>query len=683
MPGGAEFAPIMGPLAKHLFGEPNRAFSSANEWRYGARGSLSIDLTAGRWFDHEAGEGGGVLDLVERELKLSGPARLEWLKQHDFLYDTHEGNVGLPQVRPSIVATYDYRDENNMLLFQVVRFDPKDFRQRRLEGAGWTWSVKGVRRVPYRLPELLEAEDRVVFIVEGEKSVDWLRSLGIPATCSPGGANKWRPELSQFFVDSDVVIIPDHDQPGQDHAQAVAASRHGVAKRVRVLELWHDWPDMPPKADVYDWLQHGGTAEKLYALVDATPEWGELSAKQSLPVRFPYPIDEKLIPRRDWIVPGLLLRRHLSLFVAPPGSGKSLLTFQTAIAIAAGMDGWGGWRIRGSEKVLLINVEEDYDESLRRLAAAARHMGVDQNKLKDRLAVAEAPEKIVICRIDPRSRRVDEKVTVPLVDNICREIANLGVGVVVVDPFAETFDGDENSNSEAKWAGIAWREVARRTGVALWLVHHTRKYAVGMAGDQDAARGAGALVGTARIVSTLFTMTKEEAAVFNITEEQHTDFVRFDDAKSNYSRKVAVRYFKKDFITLDNADDDIPGDEVGVLQPWSPPGAFEGVEMQHVTLILDKIERGIPDDDGKLTGRLFAPAANSKNWVGLLFFAPLGLDEDDDDDRAKIKKMIKLWLENEVLRVTDFHDPKERRSKKGVEVVAANRPDQRPETVTL
>ena len=149
----AEFAPIMGPLAKHLLGEPNRAFSSANEWRYGTKGSLSIDVSAGRWFDHEANEGGGVLDLLERELKLKGPARLEWLKQHDFLYETHEGNggAGQPQPRPNIVATYDYRDESGTLLFQVVRFDPKDFRQRRPDGDGWAWSVKGVRRVPYRL----------------------------------------------------------------------------------------------------------------------------------------------------------------------------------------------------------------------------------------------------------------------------------------------------------------------------------------------------------------------------------------------------------------------------------------------------------------------------------------------------------------------------------------------------
>ena len=73
-----------------------------------------------------------------------------------------------------IVATYDYRDEQSRLVFQVVRFDPKNFRQRKPDGNGdWTWSVKDVRRVPYRLPELLKADaGGIVFIAEGERDCD-------------------------------------------------------------------------------------------------------------------------------------------------------------------------------------------------------------------------------------------------------------------------------------------------------------------------------------------------------------------------------------------------------------------------------------------------------------------------------------------------------------------------------
>jgi hypothetical protein len=104
-----------------------------------------------------------------------------------------------------IDATYDYVDEVGEFQFQVVRYKPKDFRQRRRPRpgdprdkvrGGWVWSVDGAHVVPYRLPEALEAiaNGAPVFIVEGEKDADNLTKLGIVATCNAGGAGNWRPE---------------------------------------------------------------------------------------------------------------------------------------------------------------------------------------------------------------------------------------------------------------------------------------------------------------------------------------------------------------------------------------------------------------------------------------------------------------------------------------------------------
>lgn len=60
-------------------------------------------------------------------------------------------DIRQPSGRARLVATYDYRDEGGNLLYQVLRYHPKDFRQRRPDGeGGWSWSVKGVPRVPYR-----------------------------------------------------------------------------------------------------------------------------------------------------------------------------------------------------------------------------------------------------------------------------------------------------------------------------------------------------------------------------------------------------------------------------------------------------------------------------------------------------------------------------------------------------
>jgi hypothetical protein len=64
-----------------------------------------------------------------------------------------------------VVATYDYADADGALLYQVLRLEPKSFRQRRPDGnGGWIWSLGDIRRVPYRWPELLKYPDATVFV---------------------------------------------------------------------------------------------------------------------------------------------------------------------------------------------------------------------------------------------------------------------------------------------------------------------------------------------------------------------------------------------------------------------------------------------------------------------------------------------------------------------------------------
>jgi hypothetical protein len=170
-------------------------------------------------------------------------------------------------------AVYPYTDENGELLFEVLRYtEPtKSFRQRRPNGGGWIWNTDGIRRVPYRLPEVTEAiaQGRPVVVVEGEKDVDNLAKLGIPATCNRGGATHWTEEDSQFLKDADVVIVPDNDEAGRKHVEVVATSLRGIAKRISVLEL----PDLSEKGDASDWLKAGHDADEFWALAEVAPEW--------------------------------------------------------------------------------------------------------------------------------------------------------------------------------------------------------------------------------------------------------------------------------------------------------------------------------------------------------------------------------------------------------------------------
>lgn len=165
-----------------------------------------------------------------------------------------------------ILVAYDYTDENGDLLFQVVRMEPKSFRQRHKVDGEWIWKMDGVRRVLYRLPEVSKATD--VFICEGEKDCDNLAALGFAATTNPGGAGKWRDEYSEALRGKHVVLLPDNDEPGRKHVEQVARALHGVAASVKILAL----ADLPEKGDVSDWLakfeDKTAAAEQLSVLAE-------------------------------------------------------------------------------------------------------------------------------------------------------------------------------------------------------------------------------------------------------------------------------------------------------------------------------------------------------------------------------------------------------------------------------
>lgn len=169
-----------------------------------------------------------------------------------------------------IVAVYPYHDEDGSLLYEVVRFEPKGFAQRRPDGnGGHSWGLNGQRRVPYGLPELLAAPaDALVFVAEGEKDIHTLRHLGLTATCNPGGAGKWQPDFNKYFAGRDVVVLADNDGPGLAHADHVARSLHQVARRVRLV-----WLPGPEKSDVSDWLDAGHSVDELLAIVAQTPDY--------------------------------------------------------------------------------------------------------------------------------------------------------------------------------------------------------------------------------------------------------------------------------------------------------------------------------------------------------------------------------------------------------------------------
>lgn len=162
-----------------------------------------------------------------------------------------------------IVATYDYQDEKRNLLFQVVRMEPKSFRQRHKNGNGeWHWDMENVRRVIYHLPDIQELPlGTTVYLVEGEKDADNLWTWAQPATTSPGGANNWKPEYANYLAGKRVVVIPDKDSAGYNYAKDVIRSLEGKASDIKVIIL----PGEGIK-DISDWLLMENDIQELTKL---------------------------------------------------------------------------------------------------------------------------------------------------------------------------------------------------------------------------------------------------------------------------------------------------------------------------------------------------------------------------------------------------------------------------------
>lgn len=363
-----------------------------------------------------------------------------------------------------IVATYDYRDEAGDLLYQAVRYHPKGFKQRRPDGQGdWIWNIKEVRLIPYRLPELRAADPAAtVYVVEGEKDVENLRTLGFVATCNAMGAVKWRAEYNAFLRGRQVVIVPDNDKAGADHARTVASALVGIAASVKVLDL----PALPQGGDVSDWLTSGGTPERLTGLADATRDYvasehpppqdtGEWTPKITL-------LSDVAPEQVRWLWPGYIPLGKLTVIDGDPGNGKSTVMCDIAARVSTGRampDGVAS-DLDSPAGVVLLSAEDGPADTIRpRLDAAAADVA--------RVALLE-------CAVSGERER---GITLADLDHIEAAIATVNAALVVVDPLMAFLGGETNSYRDQDMRAVLapLARLADRTGAAIVVIRHFSK----------------------------------------------------------------------------------------------------------------------------------------------------------------------------------------------------------------
>src|SRR5438132_964888 len=250
-------------------------------------------------------------------------------KPHDIL--TNLGATKPRSRQPLYDAVYSYRDLNGHVLYQVLRLPGKQFRQRRPDPVNvgrWLWDTKNVALVLYHLPEVKQAVTlhQPIYIVEGEKDVETLRAMGLVATCNRGGAGKWEDSYTATLEGADVIVLPDNDKPGQEHAALIAARLRGTVRSLAIVLL----PELPDKGDVTDWFQAGHRLKELQALTTQTAPL--ITAPRLVLQRFS-DIDPEDV---SWLWHPYIPLKKLTMLEGDPGQGKTYLMLALAAAVTQG-----------------------------------------------------------------------------------------------------------------------------------------------------------------------------------------------------------------------------------------------------------------------------------------------------------------------------------------------------------
>ena len=308
--------------------------------------------------------------------------------------------------------------------------------------------------------------------MEGEKDADRLADLKFPATTNAGGAGKWRDTYTQQLKGAgieQVVILPDADAAGRSHAEDVARSCHALGLQVKIVQL----PDVPEKGDVSDWLAAGHTRDELATLVKATSLYVPPAASGAV-VRAASPFgltsladllnepDETV----DYVVEARIPAGGIVLLTGKPKSGKSTTARDLAFAIGSGGSWLGHYCTEGP--VWYLALEEKRSEVRKHF----RVMGATGRE-PIRVFINQAPIDIIA---QLQALAAQEQPVAIIVDTLQRLI--------------KAKDLNDYAETTTKMDPLI--RLARDTGAALILLHHSNKFGEGL----DAILGSTALAGS-------------------------------------------------------------------------------------------------------------------------------------------------------------------------------------------
>ena len=423
--------------------------------------SFSFNNATGQYYCHTCGKKGHAFHFYA---KLHG---LDTKRDFPKILKGIASDFGIPwQDRERrIVKIYDYLNADGELHSQTLRYEPKDFAQRRPDGSGgWIWKnvFKDVQPILYHLPEVLNASE--VLIVEGEKDCDNLSDLGFVATTCPMGAKKWRKHYNEYLKDKHVVLIPDNDPEGREHMVQVGSSLNGTAASLK----WIDLPDLPAKGDVSVWIQKVGdketAAERLAVMIECAGNYEPpktVSLEDAILDDHTFSTIE--LPTKRIILNPWLKEQTITLVPGWRGVGKTWFCMGIVDAVTRGQP-FGPWAIGESVSCLYLEAgiaAEDVRERFRDLNPSRKRkqsLYIYSAAYANQLGLSDANLLSESWRTKMKSILIARGIKLLVLDNL----ASLTRGI------------DENLKRD--WDPInQWLLELRFAGIATIMPHHTNK----------------------------------------------------------------------------------------------------------------------------------------------------------------------------------------------------------------
>ena len=352
--------------------------------------------------------------------------------------------------------------------------------------------------------------------------------------------------------------------------------------------------------------------------------------------------DPSTIPPRQFLYGRHYARGFVSVTAAQGGIGKSSLEITEAIAIGTGRDLLG---VRPWERapVWYLGLEDSLDEYERRVAAIGLHYGISGAELERALFLDSGRDQDFVIAVEEKN---GTKIVEPKIASIVANVRLQKIALVTVDPFVACHAVNENDNAKLEKVTRAWASVANQAGCAVELVHHFRKSSGNVGSSADDVRGASAIVGAARSVRILASMSQEQAHLAGVKDRYRYFSATYGKANL-FPRSETLDWHHMTSVSLGNGGGR-PDDEIGVVTPWSWPNALEGDPCK----VQDVVSSGE-----------WAQNVQSKDWVGYAVAAALSLNADDKRDKAQIKSLLRTWIANGALKVKQNRDPDKRRDR--------------------